>query len=570
MKKSTIGIGGFDALTGGGLPRGRVTLVEGGAGTGKTLFALQTLVHGARDLGEPGIFVAFEESARQITANAAEFGWDIPALERDKLFFLDAQPDPNLGPSGDFDLTGMLAGLEAKIAAIGAKRIVFDAIDIVLALLPDTAAVRREAFRLHNWLLQQELTALITAKSGPQGAGVSGLPPLEFMQFMVDCAVRLDHDMVDGVSQRSLHVRKYRGSGFDGNATPYMFGSGGMEVAHSVQRGHPDVPASSERLSSGIDELDDMLSGGYFRGACVLLTGAPGTAKTTLCGAFAEASCRRGDRTLFISFDSRSDEIVRNLDSVAIKLADYVDSGHLRMMAMRALGGSAESHLMRIKLEARDHGARCVIIDPLSALAKSGNRGTAPGVGERLVDWAKAEGMTVLCSSLLDDAEEPTEGTPLQISTIADTWIHLSYLVHAGERNRGLSIIKSRGTGHSNQVRELLLGNDGVRLMDVYTAGGEVLMGTLRWERERQESIAASERKAVETRDQNRLQMEASALEAQIANLKNQLEANRSAEAALMRRSGELSERMTRSRKELRDRREGGPSSGRGGRQDER
>jgi len=560
MTKSPTGIVGFDDITGGGLPAGRTTLVDGGAGSGKTVFALQTLAHGARALGEPAIFVAFEENSRRIAANARTFGWNLESLEGERLFFLDAQPDPDLIQSGELDVAGLLAALGAKAQAMGAKRIAFDAIDLVLSLMSSPAAMRREIYRLHDWLLERELTALITSKSVHGSGQLSSLPPVDFMHFMVDCAIELDHDLVDGVSQRSLRVSKYRGSSFEENAMPFVIGEAGIEVAFVHGRGHPDMPASSERVSSGIEPLDRMLGGGFFKGASILLTGSPGTAKTTLCGAFAEATCRRGEKTLFVSFDSHGDEIVRNLDSVSIRLGPSLDSGLLRLASMRALSGSAENHLMRIKAMARGHGARCLVADPLSALSKAGNRGTAPGVAERLIDWAKAEGMTVMCTSLLEEGVEPTEGTPLQVSTIADTWIHLNYVVHAGERNRGLSIIKSRGTGHSNQVRELVLRDDGVTLADVYTAGGEVLMGTLRWAREREEELAVREREREAARERARLQADAAELGSRIEVLQRQLEAKRLEEAALLDRTSERADDTARTRTRLHERRSAGSS----------
>jgi circadian clock protein KaiC len=233
-----------------------------------------------------------------------------------------------------------------------------------------------------------------------------------------------------------------------------------------------------------------MLGGGYYRGASVLITGSPGTAKTTLSGAFAEAACCRGEPTTFFSFDSDASEVIRNLASVGIKLGPYVKSGLLKMVSARTISGSAETVLVHIKTLAKEYGSRCLVIDPVSTLAKTGNELTAHGVAERLIDFSKSEGTTLLCTSLLDELSGHVEAsTPLQISTIADTWIHLSYLVQAGERNRGLSIIKSRGTAHSNQVRELILGDDGVTLADIYTAGGEVLMGTMRWEKESAERL---------------------------------------------------------------------------------
>jgi circadian clock protein KaiC len=234
-----------------------------------------------------------------------------------------------------------------------------------------------------------------------------------------------------------------------------------------------------------------MLGGGYFRGASVLITGFPGTAKTTLSGAFAEAACRRGERTMFVSFDSDASEVLRNLTSVGIQLQRFAKKGLLRMISARTITGSAETVLVRIKALAREHKARCVVIDPISTLAKAGNELTGHAVAERMIDWSKSNGTTLICTSLLDELNpQAITGGPLHISTLADTWIHLNYLVQAGERNRGISIIKSRGTSHSNQVRELILSDEGVTLADIYTAGGEVLMGTMRWEKESAERVA--------------------------------------------------------------------------------
>lgn len=524
VSKAPTDIPGLDDITGGGLPRGRTTLLEGGPGCGKTVFALQTLVNGARHHREPGIFVAFEENSRRIIANAATFGWDLPALQREGLFFLDAQPSPELIQSGSFDLGGLLAALDAKVEAMGARRIAFDALDIVLTLLADPVTVRREVYHLHEWLLKRELTAMITHKAGFAN---STEQLFDFMQFMVDCSLVLVHEVVEGVSQRHLRVIKYRGSSFEENAAPFVIGGSGIEVAYARGQDHSRAPVTSERVSSGVERLDNMLGGGYFRGAGILITGAPGTAKTTLCGAFAQAACRRGEATLLISFDSRGDELIRNLASVGIDLRESTDAGLLRLVAARAISASAEIHLMRIKNLAREHGARCVVIDPVSALAKSGNIDVAHSVLERLVDWAKHENITLLCTSLLNHVTPQMEGTPLQISTIADTWIHLNYQIHAGERNRGLTIIKSRGTGHSNQVRELILTDSGVTLTDVYTAGGEVLMGTLRFEKERAQQLARQNIDTENRRRRQQLAAETVQLEARLQALQSELELKR-------------------------------------------
>ncbi|MEO8778664.1 MAG: ATPase domain-containing protein [Rhodanobacter sp.] len=420
--KTSTGIAGFDEITGGGLPRGRTTLLVGGPGSGKTIFALQFLVHGAEIGDDPGIFVAFEENSDRIVANAAGFGWKLATLRQTKLFLIDAQPTPDLVLSGAFDLGGMLAALDAKTSEMNAKRIVFDALDIVLALMPDEETKRREVYRLHAWLLDRQLTGIITAKSGGDALSTDGEQPFGFMQFMVDCAVVLNHRVVQGVSQRTVRVQKYRGSSFDENESPFLIGKGGFEVvvASGLDRGVMKV--SKERVSSGVERLDTMLGGGYYRGATVLVTGFPGTAKTTLSGAFAEAACLRDERTLFVSFDTDSNEVIRDLGSVGIRLNPHVERGMLRVMSARSVPGSAEGYLIRIKTLAAELGARCVIIDPVSTWTKSNDVMSALSIFQRLIDWSKSEGITLLCTSLIDELSHRQEGVaPLRISTLADT-----------------------------------------------------------------------------------------------------------------------------------------------------
>jgi circadian clock protein KaiC len=550
--KVATGIAGFDEITSGGLPRGRTTLLVGGPGSGKTMFGVQFLIHGAEKFEEPGIFVAFEESPQRLVSNFRTFGWNLAELQKTKLYFLDAQPMPEMIQAGTFDLGGLLAALSAKIKQMGARRIVFDALDVVLALLPDASTRHLEINRLHQWLLNLELTALITAKAGGDDTSSSG-QPFGFMQFMVDCSIVLNHRVDLGVSQRNLRVQKFRGSGFNEDESPFVIGRNGFDVAMARTLGRADAVVTNERVSSGVERLDTMLDGGYYRGASVLITGFPGTAKTTLSGAFAEACCIRGERTLFVSFDSDGSEVIRNLGSVGIRLGRFVKSGCLRMVSARTFPGSAETLLVHIKTLAKEHEARCVVIDPVSALAKSGNELTAHAVAERLIDWAKGAGVTLVCTSLLDEITTNGQGrTPLQISTIADTWIHLNYLVQAGERNRGLSIIKSRGTGHSNQVRELILSKDGVTLADIYTAGGEVLMGTMRWERESAERLANEVAEVSETLARVNLDAEEAELEVRAKSLKTQLLAKRMEKDLLVRTTAKRKEQETTKRERMR------------------
>lgn len=524
VEKLRTGITGFDEISRGGLPRGRITVVAGGAGAGKTIFALQTLVNGARHEGEASIFVAFEENSRRVVANAATFGWDLPELERKHLFFLDAYLPSTVAIAGDFELSGMLAGLKAQAEEMGARRVVFDGIDVLLTLLNDPGAERRELYRLHEWLAENELTGVITAKAELHDS-LSG-QRYGFLQFMSDCVVLLDHRITGRMSVRSVRILKYRGTSFSSNEYPLTLTSEGMDVA---TYGAADLayPVSNERVSTGIDRLDEMLGGGYFRGSSILITGAPGVAKTSLGGAFAEAACQRGERALFISFDESADQIVRNLSSVDIELGRHVKNGHLRLHSVRSEARSAEEHLIEFRRLLREQNPRSLVIDPISALTKAGGHVSAVDASLRLLDFAKSQGITSVCTSLLSGTDALTEESAMEISTIADTWIQLSYVARGGERNRALTIIKSRGMEHSNQVRELVLTRDGITLADVFTAGGEVLMGTARWEKEAEARLQITSADAEVDRKRRELEDAEAQLQAQIEGLRRDLESRR-------------------------------------------
>lgn len=542
VAKSPTGIHGFDQSTNGGLPRGRTSLIVGGPGSGKTVFALQTLVNGARQWGEPGIFVAFEEGSRQIIANASSFGWDLPALERDQLFFLDARMAFDTITAGQFDLAGMLASLSAKADEMGARRIVFDSIDVLLLLLDDPVLERQEIYRIHDWLSETGLTGLVTARIGT-------VDPVQserygFMQYMADCVVLLRHWLEERVSLRTVRTVKYRGSGFAERELPVVIGSAGMEVG-SVGQLAPTYQVTTERASTGIERLDQMLGGGYYRRSSVLVSGAPGTAKSTLCGSFVEAACQRGERALYVSFDESASEIIRNLASVNIHLAPYLESGLLKIQATRTEARSADQHLMELAALISSHEPLCMAVDPLSAMIRAGGDVAALSMAERLLGMTKSRGITLLLTSLLAGSSPEMEDTPLAISTIADTWIHLSYVVRAGERNRAVTIVKSRGTAHSNQVRELILSDSGVRLTDVYTSGGEVLMGTLRWEKEGEDRAARAEKDARLRRKQRELALAEAEAQARIHAIEREIEALRYEAEQLARQDEAFEARRT-------------------------
>lgn len=534
LDKMATGIEGFDEITGGGLPRGRTTLVVGGPGCGKSVFALQTLVRGALDAKEASIFVAFEESTKQIVTNAAVFGWNLPTLSRKKLFFLDARLSPDVVKAGEFDLIGLLRVLEAKVRELGATRIVFDGIDVLLSLLDDRTIERREVYRIRDWLTRMGLTGIITQK-------VDSLDPrYQFMQFMVDCVVQLKHTVMDGSAFRSLRVVKYRGSGFAADEFPIVVTDGGMQLSN---RGPTELryEVTDERISSGLPRLDHMLRGGYHRGSNVLISGAPGTAKSTLCSLFAAAACARGERTLYVSFDEGADQIVRNVLSVGIHLGAHRRSGLLKMYSTRTRGPNVEDQFGALRQLVRQHRTRCLIIDPLSALSSKQAHVASADAAQQFLDFLKGEGVTVVNTSLMDGLAVD-EATATGISTIADTWIHVSYLVQDGERNRALTIVKSRGTGHSNQVRELKLADDGVTLADVFVAQGKVLMGVARWEWEQEELAVKNQRQVANELKRLQLQLSQAEAAARLQVVQVEMEA-RSAEISLLKEStGQASE----------------------------
>ncbi|HET9351118.1 MAG TPA: circadian clock protein KaiC [Burkholderiales bacterium] len=556
LPKLATGIEGFDALSRGGLPRHRTTLLVGGPGAGKTVFALQCLVHAARRQRAPGIFVAFEESPRHLIANAAAFDWGLAGLAEKELFFLDAHMSPTLVKAGDFDLAGMLAMLAAKKKELGAEWIVFDGIDVLLTLLQDPVAEMREIYRIRDWLADHALTAIVTAKLENR---TSEALHYGFLQFMVDCVVRLGRRQEDRVCSQTIQITKYRGSDYAPAEFPLSIGPSGIVVA-GAEPAEIEREASSERISAGFERLDAMLGGGVLRGSSTLVSGVPGTSKTTLAGRFAEAACRRGERTLFVSYDEAAAEIVRNLASVGIQLKAHVKSGLLRMYSARTEGIGAEEHLIKLGSLIREQRPRCLVIDPLTAIAKASSLGAARTVANRIIYTAKDAGITALVTALSEADEPQAESTDLQISTIADTWIHLSYQVRGGERNRALTIVKSRGTWHSNQVRELVLNKSGPTLTDVYSAGGDVLMGTLRWEKEAEESARMARQRAELDQKRRELQFAEARTGAQIKELQMELQKQR-AELALYSDENEMRRASSSEREsELRRRRSADPA----------
>ncbi len=500
--KCSSGIRGLDEITQGGYAVGRVTLFGGGGGTGKTLIALQALVAGAQN-GEPGIFVAFEESAQRVVLNASSFGWNLPELEKQELFFLDARPRPEAVVAGEFDLTSLLASLSVKVRQMGAKRIVFDSIDVLLSLLDSPLAERRELHRLHDWLCDEGLTGFITSKNSD--SNLSSLRYQDFMQYMVDCVILLKLETEQRISRRTLRVMKYRGSGFYAGEVAMSFTASGVEVV-SFPVLSSDGVVSTERISTGVPRLDTMLDGGYYRASSVLITGAPGTAKTSLAGAFLLAACQRGERSLYVGFDEAASEAVRNLRSINIDLAPHVETGLLQMVSMRSSLLGAEEHIGSLRRLIELHRPQCLVIDPMSAVINSDPNSLIRRVPEHLIALCKHMGVTVMCTALSNPADGEQSQTTVHVSTVADTWIDLKYRDVEGESNRSLRIVKARGTAHSKQLRELLLSDQGITLADVYFDGSAVLMGTARLQREA--DLKAAEARTAFELAQKRLRLE--------------------------------------------------------------
>jgi circadian clock protein KaiC len=478
--KIPTGIVGFDNITEGGLPENRLTAITGSPGAGKSVFALQTLVNRLKANGAPGIFVTFEEPVGHIRSNAASFDWNLDLYSDLQLKFIDARIPADAVHSGAFDLSGLLAGLSALKEEMGAQSIVFDGIDMLLSTLKDELLERRELSRLDEWVRGAGISAIITVKS--QKLSERDQVRGDFLEYITDCVVILDSTITETSSSRTLRVSKYRGSGFVANPMPAVIGPSGFDVV-SFKTSRVSYPTFGTRVSSGVPRLDTLLNGGYIRGSSILISGAPGTSKTSLSASFAAAACVNGQKALFVSFDESSAQITANMNSIGLDLKKYVKSGKLVMESLISSGRSPEEHFLTIGNLMDRHAPECLVIDPLSSLQKA-EYPFSTIISENILDRAKSRGITLLCTSLLGHVSGDQEFSASRVSTIADTWIHVSYMAHEGERNRALTIVKSRGTGHSNQVRELILSKEGINLLDVYIVEGEVLMGTARAQKE--------------------------------------------------------------------------------------
>jgi circadian clock protein KaiC len=516
LPKSPTGIQGLDEITGGGLPKGRPTLICGSAGCGKTLLAMEFLVRGATQFNEPGVFMAFEETAKDLTQNVVSLGFDLKDLIARKKIVLDfvyLEPS-DIEESGEYDLDGLFIRLEHAIDSIGAKRVVLDTIESLFSGLPNQHILRAELRRLFRWLKDKGVTAIITGERGEATLTRQGLE-----EYVSDCVIVLDHRVDDQISSRRLRVVKYRGSTHGTNEYPFLIDEDGFSVLPVTSLGLQQI-ASTARIPTGVPRLDVMLGGdGFYRGSSVLVSGTAGTGKTSLAVLFAEAACRRGERALYFSFEESPSQIMRNMRSIGVDLEPWVQKGLLQFQANRPTFAGLEMHVMTISKAVNAFKPQVVIFDPLTSFIIGGNENEVKMMVMRLMDLMKVHKCTTLFTSLILGSTA-SESTQLHIASLIDTWLLLDDIELGGERNRGIYILKSRGMAHTNQIREFLLTDHGVELRDVYVGPRGVLTGSARLVQEAQEkAVQILREQEVESR-QLELERKRTVLEAQITALR--------------------------------------------------
>jgi circadian clock protein KaiC len=518
LLKSPTSIQGFDEVTGGGLPKGRPTLICGGAGCGKTLFAMEFLVRGATLFNEPGVFISFEETEKELTANVASLGFDLNGLMKRRKIWLEHiyVERGEIEQSGEYDLKGLFVRIHRAIESIGAKRVVLDTIETLFSELPNPTAVRTELRRLFGWLKKKGVTTIVT---GEKGEGTLTRQGLE--EYVSDCVILLDHRVTDQSSVRRLRIVKYRGSTHGTNEYPFLIDEDGFSVLPVTSLGLNHI-SSKERISTGIPRLDTMLSGkGYFRGSTILVSGTAGTGKTSLAAQFVEAACKRGERVFYFAFEESPSQFMRNMASIGIHLEPWVKKGLLHFHATRPTLHGLEHHLTTtIKLVVKIE-PQIVVLDPIDAFVIGGNQTEVKIMLLRLVDFLKMRNITAMFASLTNGGENQ-ELTDMAISSLIDTWLLLRDIEIGGERNRGLYILKSRGMSHSNQIREFILTNNGIELLDVYVGPEGVLTGSARLSQEAKNDAEQLLRQQEIERKQTGIELKRAATEAQIVVLKSE------------------------------------------------
>jgi len=523
LKKTPTGINGFDEITFGGLPTNRPTLICGDAGAGKTLFSIEFIVRGAMDYKEPGVIMVFEEKAEDLEMNVASLGFNLKKLQKDGLLWIDhVHVDRSeIEETGLYDLDGLFIRLGHAIDSIGAKRVMLDTIENLFGTFDNEAILRAELRRLFSWLKSKGVTAIITAE---RGKGMLTRHGLE--EYVSDCVILLEHRVINQISTRLLRVVKYRGSFHGTNEYPFLIDEDGIAVL-PVTSVMLDREVSSQRISCGIETLDEMLGGkGFFRGSSILVTGTAGTGKTSIAAYFADASCRRKERCIFFAFEESPKQIMRNVHSINIDLNKHIDAGLLQIHSSRPTLYGLESHLVSIHKKVKQFRPRAVILDPISNLQTIAPPAEVKAMLMRLLDFLQNEGITVLLTALVFDNEKTTAAEE-GISSLVDAWVQVRDIEGNGERNRGIYIMKSRGMSHSNQVREFVITNKGLELVDVYLGPDGILVGSAREAQQLQEYTGAAIRKYAVNRKDQEIERKRMVLEAKIASLKEEFESVR-------------------------------------------
>ncbi|RJP47818.1 MAG: circadian clock protein KaiC [Desulfobacteraceae bacterium] len=521
IEKCPTGIRGLDEITNGGLPKGRPTLICGGAGSGKTLFAMEFLMHGAIKYGEPGVFMTFEETPQDLAKNFFSLGFDLPEMMSRGLIETDhvSITRGEIEETGEYDLEGLFIRLGAAIDAIGAKRVVLDTIEALFSELPNATILRAELRRLFLWLKERGVTAIVTGESGDKTLTRYGLE-----EYVADCVILLDFRIVEQIATRRLRIVKYRGSAHGADEYPFLIDEDGISVLPITSLGL-DYPVSKERISTGVPKLDAMLGGkGFFRGSTILLSGTAGTGKTSLSGTFADAACRRGERCLYFAFEESPRQIIRNMESIGLDLDQWVKKGLLKFHSARPTLCGLEMHLVTFHKVIEAFKPRIFIVDPISNLINAGTAPEVKSVLTRLIDYLKMNKISTFLTDLTHFGSS-LERTSEEISSLIDTWLLLRDIELKGERNRGLYILKSRGMNHSNQIQEFLITNQGIDLVDIYTGSGEALTGSARAAQEAREKALEMERRHEADRIRRDQERKRKALEAKIDALRAEFDA---------------------------------------------
>ncbi len=457
----------MDEITGGGLPKGRPTLIAGAAGCGKTLFAMEFLVNGAIQYDEPGVFVAFEENAEELAQNVASLGFDLNNLKKKKKLILDhiQIERSEIAETGEYDLEGLFIRLGHAIDTIGARRVVLDTIEVLFGALPNQTIVRAELQRLFRWLKNKGVTAIITAERGNGTMTRFGLE-----EYVADCVILLDHRVTEQVSTRRLRIVKYRGTLHGTSEYPFLIGKNGISVL-PITSLSLDHKVSNERISTGIKEIDNMLDGkGFYRGSSVLLSGTAGTGKSSLSAAFVDAACGRGERCLYFAFEESTSQILRNMRSIGIDLTPHVKKGLLQFHVARPTLYGLEMHLVTMYDLINEHNPDVVVLDPITDFFAVGTKAEVKATITRMIDFLKTKQITAFFTSYTTE-EDGADQSIVGISSLIDAWISLRNLEINGERHRGLFILKSRGMPHSNQIRSYHLTDDGIKIGALDLAG---------------------------------------------------------------------------------------------------